>query len=164
MKATKVFLVSAFSFALLTNGYLISGLGKRASAGGLAPIAEPTQCSEATIQGTYVFALNGSVKDIGPVALSGTATYDGFGQASLKGFINSTTGDPATAAELLGIYTVDPATCTASATFDVPFPGVYGISGESQFEAVIVNGGAETRYVVTTPGIAVAGASVRQFP
>jgi hypothetical protein len=164
MKATKGFVASASFLALLTTAYVISGGGKGASAGGLAPIAEPSQCSEATIQGTYVFALNGSLKDIGPVALSGTATYDGFGQASLKGFINSTTGDPAIEAEILGIYTVDPATCTASATFDVPFPGVYGISGELQFEAVIVNGGAETRYVVTTPGIAVAGVSIRQFP
>jgi hypothetical protein len=163
MEATKIFLVSASFLALLTSVYVISG-GEGASAGGLAPIAVPGQCSEETIQGTYVFALNGSVQDIGPVALSGTATYDGFGQASLKGFINSTTGDPAIEVEILGIYAVDPETCTASATFDVPFPGVYGISGELRFEAIIVDGGAETRYVVTTPGIAVAGASVRQFP
>jgi hypothetical protein len=164
MHAIKRSMISVgFLAGLLVVGSAINRAGEGGSEGLIAVAqAQPAKlCSESTIKGAYAFGLNGAVKGIGPVALAGTATYDGVGQARLEGFVTSTIGGPAVNATLLGPYTVNPATCTASATFNVPPPGIFGVS-QLRFAAFIVNRGEEIRYVVTTPGIAVAGSTVRQ--
>jgi hypothetical protein len=164
MNAIKRSMISVgFLAGLLVVGSAINRAGESGGEGLIAVAqAQPgALCSESTIKGTYAFGLNGAVKGIGPVALSGTATYDGLGQATLEGFLNSTTGGPAIKVEIFGTYTVNPAACTISATFNVPPPGIFGVL-QLRFAAVIVDRGAEIRYVVTTPGIAVAGNCVRQ--
>jgi hypothetical protein len=164
MKAMKRSMIAVgFLAGLLAVGSAINRAGEGGGEGLIAVAqAQPAKlCSESTIKGTYAFGLNGAVKGVGPVALAGTATYDGVGQARLEGFVNSTVGAPAVNTRLIGPYTVNPATCTATATFNAPPPGIFGVS-QVRFFAVIVDGGAEIRYVVTTPGIAVAGSTVRQ--
>ena len=63
-----------------------------------------------------------------------------------------------------GTYTVDPEDCTGSATFQIPAPGLFDRFTELTFEGVIVGEGKEIRYLITTPGVVFAGASVRQDP
>lgn len=122
------------------------------------------RCSEQTVKGSYAFALQGNVASIGPIAASGTTTFDGKGSANITGFINTTSGSPAIRASIDGAYTVNPQDCTGSATFKIPAPGLFRRFTELRFEAVIVNKGAEIRYLITTPGIVFAGSSVRQSP
>lgn len=132
---------------------------------GIIPSAEAqTACTAATVRGPYAFGIVGSVQGVGPIAASGTTTFDGIGRVSLKAFINTTTGAPATEIQAAGNYTVNPADCTGSATLNIPPPGLFGGLTQLLFRGVIVNGGAEIRYLITTPGIVFAGASVRQFP
>ena len=85
--------------------------------GTLASIAQAQECSERTIEGSYAFALQGTVAEIGPLAASGTTTFDGEGGANITGFINTTSGTPVLEASADGTYTVDPEDCTGSATF-----------------------------------------------
>jgi hypothetical protein len=131
-------------------------------AGAFVPIAQAQECSERTIRGSYAFALQGSVAGIGPIAASGTTSFDGTGLANITGFINTRRGAPAIEVSIDGTYTVDPEECTGSATFQVPGPALFDQFQELEFEGVIVNRGEEIRYLITTPGIVFAGSSVRQ--
>jgi hypothetical protein len=132
---------------------------------GIVPRAEAqTGCTAALLKGPYAFGIVGNVQGVGPIAASGTTTFDGINRVSFKAFINTTSGAPAIQTEVFGSYTVNPANCTGSATLNVPPPGLFNRFTQVHFEGVIVNGGAEIRYLITTPGIVFAGASVRQFP
>jgi hypothetical protein len=132
---------------------------------GIVPSAEAqTGCTAATVQGPYAFGIVGHVQGVGPIAASGTTTFDGTDGVSFEAFINSATGAPAIEIQAFGNYTVNAAGCTGSATLNVPPPGLFGRFTQLLFRGVIVNGGAEIRYMITTPGIVFAGASVRQFP
>ena len=122
------------------------------------------ECSESTIEGTYAFALQGTVIGVGPIAASGTTTFDGEGSANITGIINTRRRTPAIRANIDGTYTVDSDECTGSATFDIPAPGLFRRFTRLRFEGVIVNQGVEIRYLITTPGIVFAGSSVRQVP
>lgn len=125
--------------------------------------AQGTPCSVSTLKGPYAFAIPGHVQGVGPIAAAGTTSFDGLGRTTIKGFINTTTSAPPTQATLTGTYTVDPQTCTGSATYTAPPPGLFGRFTQLRFEAVIVRNGEEVRYLITTPGVVFAGASVRQF-
>lgn len=124
--------------------------------------AQGTPCSQSTLKGRYAFAIPGHIQGVGPIAAAGTTSFDGVGNTTIKGFINTTTSAPPIAATLVGTYTVDPQTCTGSATYNAPAPGLFGRFTELRFEAVIVRNGEEIRYLITTPGVVFAGASVRQ--
>ena len=173
MKAISRVIIAAGCLAsLLGVGSAITRGGAGDSGGGFVPTAQAQEraasdrpkCSEHTVKGTYAFGLEGNVQGVGPIAASGTTTFDGKGQVTISGFINTTTGDPAIAATLVGTYTVNPEDCTGSATFHIPAPGLFGKFPELHFEAVIVNQGEEIRYLTTTPQIVFAGSSTRQFP
>lgn len=132
---------------------------------GIVPSVEAqTGCTAATVKGPYAFGIVGNVQGVGPIAASGTTTFDGINQVSFKTFINTSTAAPAIQIEVFGSYTVNPADCTGSATLNIPPPGLFNRFTELRFEGVIVNRGAEIRYLITTPGIVFAGTSVRQFP
>jgi hypothetical protein len=118
-------------------------------------------CSQATIRGTYAFGIQGNVKGVGPIAASGTTTFDGSGKTLIRGLMNTTTDAPAVVAELVGTYTVNPDKCTGTATYNIPPPGFFGFT-QLRFEAVIVGRGKELRYLISTPGVVFAGNSVRQ--
>ncbi len=168
---TRLIVVAGCLATALLIGLVISVGAARDSARGFASTVqvfeadekEHHRCSERTVRGSYAFALQGNVIGIGPIAASGTTTFDGEGAATIRGFINTTTAAPAIEASLAGSYTVNGEDCTGSATFDVPAPGLFGLFS-LHFEAVIVNKGEEIRYLITTPGVVFAGASVRQFP
>ena len=144
--------------SLLVTGFALSG-GR-----GIVPTAHGQEkaakkCSERTVRGTYGFALTGHVQGVGPIAASGTTTFDGEGYFSITGRINTATGDPVLEGTFPGTYTVSPDGCTASAT--VTTPGVFSYT-ELHFEAVILENGREIRYLITNPGIVFAGATVKQ--
>jgi len=146
---------SLFSFAAM------------ASAREEKPVITPAQiekrneerCSERTVRGTYAFALTGSVIGVGPIAASGTTTFDGKGKFSITGAINTTTLSPLIEGTFHGTYSVNRDDCTATATVNTP--GVFGFT-DLNFRAVIVDEGQEIRYLITNPGIVFAGATVRQ--
>ena len=117
------------------------------------------RCSERTVRGVYAFALTGSVIGVGPIAASGTTTFDGEGGFSITGTINTTTLNPVLEGTFTGTYEVNPDDCTATAT--VTTPGVFGYT-DLHFKAVIVDRGEEVRYLITNPGIVFAGATVKQ--
>jgi hypothetical protein len=132
--------------------------------GAWAPSAEAQGCSEATVEGDYAFALQGNVARIGPIAASGITSFDGEGDTSITGFINTRRNRfPAVEADIDGTYEVN-ADCTGSATFEIPAPGLFNRFTELEFEAVIVDQGREIRYLITTPGVVFAGTSVRLEP
>lgn len=116
-------------------------------------------CSERTVKGTYAFALTGQVRGAGPIAASGTTTFDGEGTFSITGRVNTATSEPILEGTFTGTYTVNEDDCTASAV--VTTPGIFGYT-ELHFEGVIVEDGREIRYLITDPGIVFAGATVRQ--
>ena len=49
----------------------------------------------------------GTVAMIGPLAASGTTTFDGKGHVNITGFVNTTSGEPAFKANIDGTYTVN---------------------------------------------------------
>lgn len=118
-------------------------------------------CTERTVKGTYAFALTGSVIGVGPIAASGTTTFDGEGIFSITGTINTTTLNPVLEGTFTGTYSVNPDNCTGTATVTIPTPGIFGYT-DLHFKGVIVDRGEEVRYLITNPGIVVAGAFVRQ--
>jgi hypothetical protein len=119
------------------------------------------RCSKRTVKGTYAFGLQGNVRGVGPIAASGTTTFDGRGHVSLTGTINTTTLNPVVEGTFEGTYRVNSEDCTASATFTTP--GIFGYT-DLHFKGVILNNGEEIRYLITDPGIVFAGATARQFP
>jgi hypothetical protein len=141
---------------------VVSPFGDEARSAGLVPTAQAKsvgRCSEHTVRGTYAFALTGSVVDVGPIAASGTTTFDGEGNVSITGAINTTTSSAVLEGTFTGTYTVNPDDCTAFAV--VTTPGVFGYT-DLHFRAVIINKGEEVRYLITDPGIVFAGSTVRQ--
>ena len=132
--------------------------------GASVPSAEAQECSEATVEGDYAFAIQGTVARIGPIAASGITSFDGKGESQHHGLHqHGGTGLPAFEASIDGTYAVN-ADCTGSATFKIPAPGLFNRFTELQFEAVIVDQGEEIRYLITTPGVVFAGTSVRLEP
>lgn len=150
-----------FCAAVIALG-VVSPFGDEGRSAGLVPTAHAKnlgRCSEHTVRGTYAFALTGSVINVGPIAASGTTTFDGKGNVSITGAINTTTLNPVLEGTFTGTYTVNSDDCTAFAV--VTTPGVFGYT-DLHFRAVIINNGEEVRYLITDPGIVFAGATVRQ--
>lgn len=162
MKVLRSLMISAgfLTSLLVVESVISNGEGALVS----TAKAQGELCSEATIEGPYAFAIQGNVQGVGPIAASGTTTFDGFEQVTISGFINTTAGTPAIQTTVSGTYTVNPVACTGSATVNIPPPGLFGRFTQLTFQAVIVGDGDEIRYLITTPGVVFAGASVRQFP
>src|SRR5215208_1698022 len=76
------------------------------------------KCSEATLNGTYLFAHDGVVisgKDQGPFAIAGMEKYDGNGKVKAVASANFN-GDVARHQSIPGTYSVN-ADCTSTATY-----------------------------------------------
>ena len=76
------------------------------------------KCSEATLQGTYLFAHDGVVisgKDQGPFAIAGMEKYDGNGKVKAVASANFN-GNVARHQSIPGTYSVN-ADCTSTATY-----------------------------------------------
>jgi hypothetical protein len=155
------FVVGVLGVALISSG-CGGGDGGEAAAATAAQARTAKKCSLATLRGNYAFGFTGQVDGIGPVSASGITTFNGSGRTSIRGFLNTTTNAPPIQATLPGTYTVDADRCTGSATYTAPPPGLFNRFTEVKFEGVIVGKGREIRYLITTPGIVIAGSSVRQ--
>ncbi len=155
--------------SVVRRGFLASLLGVGAVVtghGGLISTAQAqgALCSEATVEGPYAFAIQGHVRGVGPIAASGKTIFDGVGQVRFIAVVNTATGQPPISLTPSGTYTVNPATCTGTAVLNIPPPGLFGRITQLRFRGVIVDGGQEVRYLITTPGVVFAGTSVKQFP
>lgn len=133
-----------------------------AIAGTLAVVATPAttasaapSCSNATLRGTYTFALDGwDVSGTGttPFALAGVETYDGAGNVagfvtiSLNGVITPRTANT-------GVYHIDP-DCTGTAA--------YTNSGvTTHFDIYLSPKGDNFQLVATDPGQVSSGTEIR---
>jgi hypothetical protein len=119
-----------------------------------------TGCTLASFKGVYSFAATGSVYgpagEMGDVAAFGRIEADGRGhttessQGSFNGFQAADTQ--------VGTYTVS-SDCTGTAT------SIHQRTGQvDQVTFVIVEGGAEAKFVVTNPGVVLAGTVDKQPP
>jgi hypothetical protein len=117
-----------------------------------------TGCTLASFKGVYSFVGSGSVYgpggELGDVAVFGRIAADGHGHttqssnASFNGFQDADTQ--------VGTYTVN-ADCTGTAT------DVHQRTGQVEHVMfVLVEGGAEAKFVVTDPGVVFAGTVDRQ--
>ena len=115
------------------------------------------QCSLSSVEGTYGFALVGNVVDVGPISTSGTTTFNGTGNDT--GAFAVTTFDTFQRFTFVGTYTVNQ-DCTGTATLTIT-PAVFGFS-VLHFDAVGVDGGREIKWLITDPGIVLAGTLSKQ--
>ncbi|MFN2532924.1 MAG: hypothetical protein ABR555_16670 [Pyrinomonadaceae bacterium] len=154
--------VSVASVFILA-GILMFGLAFKDGSGSLAPTVgaksedNGRRCSEQSAKGTYGFALVGSFAAIGPVATSGTTTFDGEGHDSGK--YTLTTFGATEEFTFTGTYTVNP-DCTGTATLNVT-PVVFGFS-VLHFTAVATDNDKEIKWLITDPGIVIAGTLDKQ--
>ncbi len=114
-------------------------------------------CTLESARGTYAFALVGSMAAAGAVSTSGTSTFDGEGHDT--GRFAITTFGTNQQFTFSGTYTVNP-DCTGGATLTVT-PTMFGYS-VVHFDAVRVNDGNEIKWLITDPGIVVAGTLTKQ--
>jgi hypothetical protein len=115
------------------------------------------KCSLETPRGTYGFALVGNFAAIGPVATSGTTTFDGEGHD--VGKFEVTTFGTSQQFTFSGAYTVN-ADCTGTATLNIS-PSVFGYS-VLHFDAVGTNNDTEIKWLITDPGVVIAGTLTKQ--
>ena len=111
-------------------------------------------CSVATIKGCYAIELSGwqgAGPGRVPFGLVGFFTADGNGNISGVGTI-SVDGVITPNVQVTATYTVDPETCTVTAS-----------SNLGTFIGAIADGGKEVRAISTTAGLTVTGVSRRQF-
>jgi hypothetical protein len=111
------------------------------------------RCSTQTIKGSYgaqVSGWFGSGAGRLPIAQTGIVVLDGKGaiSGSAETMLD---GVPQPPAVIAGTYTVDPETCTGTATTTI-----------GTFFFAIVDNGKQTRILGTTPGFTVHGEAVRQ--
>src|SRR3954451_22843379 len=98
--------------------------------------APPPQCSQATLNGTYVNTGTGSRGGASVVTLS-KVTYDGQGNGLSTG-TTSVAGIISRSVEVPGVYTVNP-DCTGSKIF----------GGATTYDFVITPDGREVTWIVT---------------
>ena len=115
-------------------------------------------CTNASFKGVYSFATTGSAfspgGEVGDVAASGQIVSDGRGHTTESS--NSSFNGLQTADTQTGTYTVNP-NCTGSAT------SIHHPSGQvDTVNFVIVEGGAEAKFIVTNPGAVFVGTVDKQ--
>src|SRR5207245_64996 len=115
-------------------------------------------CTNASFKGVYSFATTGSAfspgGEVGDVAASGQIVSDGRGHTTESS--NSSFNGLQTADTQTGTYSVNP-DCTGSAT------SIHHPSGNvDTVNFVIVEGGAEAKFIVTNPGAVFVGTVDKQ--
>jgi hypothetical protein len=111
--------------------------------------APPSNCSQATLNGTYSLSGNGTMGGVG-VATRGKVTYDGHGNGQAT-FTQSTGGFVQKYVAVPGVYTVNP-DCTGSKTFN----------GTTTYDFVVTPDGREITWIITNSGAVFTGNAVRQ--
>jgi hypothetical protein len=115
------------------------------------------RCSLRSAQGVYGFALAGSVFGIGPISTSGTTEFDGEGKDT--GAFVVTTNDSVQRFTFTGVYTVN-RDCTGTATLNIT-PPIFNRS-VLHFAAVGVDNEREIKWLITDPGVILAGTLTKQ--
>jgi hypothetical protein len=119
--------------------------------------ARTRDCSLSTARGTYGFALVGNVVGVGPISTSGTTIFDGQGLDT--GAFKVTTSESLQQFTFTGTYTVNN-NCTGTATLNIT-PPVFGRS-VLHFDAVGTNDTKEIKWLITDPGVILAGTLTKQ--
>jgi len=144
---------------IVLTGLLITGLTLRPSLElrALAKDDDGPRCTIHSARGTYGFALLGTLPIAGLVSTGGATTFDGQGNQSGKfTVITSVSVEQFTFA---GTYTVN-SDCTGTATLVIS-PPLFG-AGTVHLSAVGTNNNTELKWLVTDPGIFVAGTLTKQ--
>jgi hypothetical protein len=112
------------------------------------------RCSEATLDGMYLFAFDGSItegEDQGPFAVAGYQVFDGNGKA--KGVSSFSENGKITRKEPFSVtYTVK-ADCTGTATLEAIIV--------THYDMFIAPDGSKFTFVQTDPGVVAAGFELR---
>ena len=158
LRRTACLLVAVFLFA---GAFVILRLPAGSVPGPAAQAKEQgkgeRKCTERSAKGTYGFGLVGSFAAIGPVATSGTTTFDGEGHDFGK--FSVTTFGSVQEFSFTGVYTVN-SNCTGTATLNIS-PSVFGYS-VLHFNAVGTDDQNEIKWLITDPGIVIAGTLTKQ--
>ena len=139
---------------LITGLTLYPTLGQPASA---KAEDDTANCTDHSARGTYGFALLGTISSIGLVSTGGATTFDGEGNQFGRFTVTSTGSvDEFT---FTGRYTVNP-DCSGTATLNIT-PFLFG-HGVVHLNAVGTNNRTELKWLVTDPGIFLAGTLTKQ--
>jgi hypothetical protein len=154
--------ITPLALAAFVAGLLVIGLAFRASAGRSVLVKSDEKdngrrCTLHSAKDAYGFALVGSLAAVGPIATSGTTNFDGEGNDSGK--FTVTTFGATQQFTFSGSYTVNP-NCTGTATLNIS-PSVFGFS-VLHFDAVGTNEEKEIKWLITDPGIVIAGTLTKQ--
>jgi len=123
----------------------------------LAKDDDGPRCTIHSARGTYGFALLGTLPIAGLVSTGGATTFDGQGNQSGRfAVITSVSVEQFT---FSGKYTVN-SDCTGTATLVIS-PPLFG-AGTVHLSAVGTNNNTELKWLVTDPGIFVAGTLTKQ--
>ena len=147
--------MTSVALVVVLTGLLFVGLTFRPSY--TQPVlAKDDNCTEHSARGTYGFALLGTLP-IGLVAAGGATTFDGEGNQSGKFTITSSVS--VQEFTFTGRYTVN-RDCTGTARLFVT-PSLFGASVVN-LNAVGTNNLTELKWLVTDPGIFLAGTLTKQ--
>ena len=163
--------ISLFVFSLILFGLLALGANQRTRHAALIPGAQASaapahdpfdrartkHCTLGSAKGIYGFALVGSVAGVGPISVSGTTNFDG--QGGDTGAFTVTTNDSVQQFTFTGSYTAND-NCTGAATLNIT-PPVLGRS-VLHFSAVGTNDEKEIKWLITDPGVILAGTLTKQ--
>ncbi len=151
-------ITSVATITVLT-GLLITGLTFRPSLGHpvLAKEDNGPRCTEHSARGTYGFALLGTLPIAGLVSTGGATTFDG--QGNQLGRFTVTTSASVEHFTFTGKYSVN-SDCSGTATLYVS-PALFG-AGVVHLSAIGTNDSTELKWLVTDPGIFVAGTLTKQ--
>ena len=145
---------------IVLTGLLIMGLTFSSSLGHPAFAKDEDngiKCTERSARGTYGFALLGTISSIGLVSTGGATTFDGQGHQSGK--FTATTLGSVDQFTFTGKYTVN-SDCSGTATLNIS-PSLFGF-GVVHLNAVGTNNLTELKWLVTDPGIFIAGTLTKQ--
>ena len=140
------------AFALLLP-WALAGMGNALAAGaGAAPEAAATKCSEATLQGTYLFSYEGITitgNNKSPFASAGYEVYDGRGNVRAVS-TSSTNGRITRNVPSTGKYTVND-DCTGTARY----------SDGTRYDQFVAPDGSAFVFIQTDPGSVATGFELR---
>jgi hypothetical protein len=144
---------------IVLTGLLITGLTTLRSSLELRALAkdDDARCTIHSARGTYGFALLGTLPIAGLVSTGGATTFDGQGNQSGKFIV--TTSVSVEQFTFAGTYTVN-SDCTGTATLIIS-PPLFG-AGTVHLSAVGTNNNTELKWLVTDPGIFLAGTLTKQ--
>jgi hypothetical protein len=122
-------------------------------------------CSNADLRGVYSFVASGTFGG-SPFAAAGQTTYDGSGNAAglIQISLNGAILPSAAPSTWTALYKVDPSTCTATKTINLPTDSSLGPLSGAHLPFFITAGAgfSELRFIATAPGATITGSARKQ--